>query len=384
MHWMILPSLACPAHCAYCFGPNQGPLMSRSVFDAGLDWIVSNNPEQGPVSITFHGGEPLTAGHAWFACALPRLKAAFGSRLRLGMQSNLWLLDVEFLELFAEYNVQLSTSLDGPRHINDLARGQGYFDRTLRGVDLARLYGLRPGVICTFTRQSASSYMQVLQFFLSEALPFSVHAALPSPGLRTDQVSLSPDQYADLMIALFDAYQPHMGAFHISTFDLLLRSLACQSGALCTFGECLGSYLAFAPDGEIYTCNRFAGHPEWSLGHIQQQPGLAMLALSPVWARLQEQQRTADTSCKGCPYHAICRGGCPFTSLIASTNRPAHARDPYCPAYQRIFAHLTDRALEQVFSPANLNAIIQSGVSAQRLLHHGPLLATLRGASHHL
>lgn len=384
MHWMLLPSLACPAHCAYCFGPNRGPRMSRQVFDTGLDWMLANQPARGPVSITFHGGEPLMAGHAWFAYALPRLQAAFGSRLRLGMQSNLWLLDVEFLDLFAEYNVQLSTSLDGPRHINDPARGEGYFDRTLRGIDLARLHGFHPGVICTFTRQSAASYTQVLHFFLSENLPFSVHAALSHPDLPSDRVSLSPDQYADLMIALFDAYQPYMGAFHISTFDLLLRSIACQSGAICTFGECLGSYLALAPGGEIYTCNRFAGHPQWSLGNVQQQPSLSILALSPVWQRLQKHQRAMDARCNGCPYHAICRGGCPFTSLMISTPPPANPCDPLCPAYQRIFAHLTDRALEQVFSPANLDSIIQSGVSTQGLLHHGPLLATLRGAPHHL
>lgn len=390
MHWMILPSLACPAHCAYCFGPNHGPRMSQAVFDAGLEWMAASTPAQGPVAITFHGGEPLAAGYTWFAYALPRLQAAFGSRLRLGIQSNLWLLDLELIELFKHYHVQLSTSLDGPRRINDLARGAGYFDRTLRGIDLARLNGLHPGVICTFTRQSAPSYAQILEFFISENLPFSIHAALPRPGLPADPVSLSPGQYADLMIALFDAYQPHLGAFRITTFDLLLRSLACQSGGICAFGECLGSYLALAPGGEIYTCNRFVGHPEWSIGnvlpreHPRQPPGLPELALSPAWQRLQERQRAADAACTGCPYHAVCRGGCPFAAYFSPSAPTGDPRDPLCPAYQRIFAHLTDRALEQVFSPANLASVIQSGTAARGLLHQGPLLAALRGAPRHL
>jgi hypothetical protein len=38
---MLLPSLACQASCAYCFGPNRGPVMLPGVFEAAADWIAA-------------------------------------------------------------------------------------------------------------------------------------------------------------------------------------------------------------------------------------------------------------------------------------------------------------------------------------------------------
>ena len=150
---MVLPSLACQAQCSYCFGPNQGPMMRDDIFDAALDWIAATTPSDQSLELTFHGGEPLLAGHAWYRRNLPRLRSRFGDRLKLGIQSNLWLLDDDYCELFRERRVSIGTSLDGPEAINDAQRGAGYFGRTMAGIEAARRHGMSVGVICTFTRR---------------------------------------------------------------------------------------------------------------------------------------------------------------------------------------------------------------------------------------
>jgi len=76
-HFMLVPSLACPAECSYCFGPHQGPIMSPKTMDAALDFItrVVRKTHQRKAKVTFHGGEPLVAGHAsgrFGPAALPR------------------------------------------------------------------------------------------------------------------------------------------------------------------------------------------------------------------------------------------------------------------------------------------------------------------------
>jgi len=46
-HFMLVPSLACPAECSYCFGPHQGPTMSPETMEATLDFVARIAEETG-------------------------------------------------------------------------------------------------------------------------------------------------------------------------------------------------------------------------------------------------------------------------------------------------------------------------------------------------
>ena len=156
-HFMLIPSLACPAECSYCFGPHHGPIMSAETMEATLDFMARIVGETGQrkVKITFHGGEPLMAGHAIWRQALEGLAARFGPQhCDLALQSNLWQLDDEFCRLFRQHQVDVGTSLDGPEEITDAQRGRGYFARTMQAVRLAQSQGLKVGCIATFTPAS--------------------------------------------------------------------------------------------------------------------------------------------------------------------------------------------------------------------------------------
>ncbi|HMN62950.1 MAG TPA: radical SAM protein, partial [Anaerolinea sp.] len=182
-HLLLVPSLACPASCSYCFGPHAAaaPMAAKTV-EQTAGWLAQQaSPED--LEITFHGGEPLLASAGYYRQALPRLRNAWqGRAVRFSVQSNLWRLDVEHLEVFNGYPVGLGTSLDGPEEINDAQRGKGYFRRTMAGIEKARRRGIPVGCIVTFSAQTAPEWRRVVEFFLSEGLSFSVHAALPVLG----------------------------------------------------------------------------------------------------------------------------------------------------------------------------------------------------------
>lgn len=60
---MILPTLVCPARCAYCFGPHEGgQLLSIDALEALATWQKSRLKPDEKLQITFHGGEPLLVG----------------------------------------------------------------------------------------------------------------------------------------------------------------------------------------------------------------------------------------------------------------------------------------------------------------------------------
>lgn len=384
---MLIPSLACPASCAYCFGPHQGrEMMSREVLEAIVCWQNKFDSKES-LEITFHGGEPLVPGASFYHMALPLLRKELSARqVKFAMQSNLWLLDDSLEEVFEEYGVSIGTSLDGPEEITDAQRGRGYFRRTMAGIERARSHGLNVGCICTFTQKSLPHLQKILSFFIQEGLNLSLHAALPvlSPAAtrQNDPWSLTSEAHGDLLVEALDFYLANLTRIRISTLDSLCRSVSACHGGICTFGDCLGGYLAVGPDGAIYPCQRFAGKPDYILGNVHGDPSSEKLASALTWRAWQARQDHITRECGDCAYLDICRGGCPYNALAAGNGAFRQLRDPHCSAYRRIFSHITERATAEVFSEENIAAVVEQPDSPKGLLRHGKLLNLVSGGPH--
>jgi uncharacterized protein len=357
--------------------------MSRETLEAVVRW-QSALPDTEGMEITFHGGEPLVPGIQFYRMALPLLRQGLAPRrVRFAMQSNLWLLTDEVCDLFREYGVSLGTSLDGPEAINDAQRGQGYFARTMAGIERARNHGVDAGCICTFTVGSAPHAPEIFNFFLREGLNFSIHAAVPSlRHVDADGWSISPDAHGQLLVEMLERYLANLAKIRISTLDAMCRSVSAKRGSICTFTDCLGGHLAVAPDGTVHPCQRFAGTREYPLGNVHDGLGLAPAA-SPVWKQFETWQERMTIECSGCSHFEYCRGGCPYNALAASGGDFQGAgRDPHCPSYQRFFDHVVDRAMAEVFSPQNIAAVVDHPDPQAGLLRQGKLLALMRDGPH--
>ncbi|WP_083924899.1 TIGR04083 family peptide-modifying radical SAM enzyme [Lamprocystis purpurea] len=382
--FMVVPSLACPARCGYCFGPHQGPIMSPEVADATVAFIARIAEETGMtrVRVTFHGGEPLMAGSGLFRRILTGLRDRLGAdRLRLAIQSNLWHLDDEFCTLFREYRVEIGTSLDGPESITDAQRGAGYFARTLAGIRRAQAHGLQPGCIATFTPASAPRWREVFDFFLNERLGFSVHPALRPLGGGDPRHALPPDDYGRLLCDLADHYIAHRRDLAIGSLDQVCQSLGTGQGQTCTFRDCLGMFIAIDPSGDLYPCQRLCGHPDWRLGHLADRPSLAELLDALPARRLAERERRITEDCAGCAHLPYCRGGCPYNAAAAGDSA---GRDPNCPAYRTLFDHLQRRLTVELAAPENIDAVAARPWDGQvhPLLRRGPLIDLVRAPPH--
>jgi len=357
--------------------------MRRETLKAVVNW--QNGLDGGKArEITFHGGEPLMPGVEFYRIALPLLyEGRDPRRIQFGVQSNLWLLTDELCELFREYDVSLATSLDGPKPINDAQRGQGYFQHTMAGIERACTHGIDVGCICTFTPQSALQARDVFDFFVHNGVDFAIHAALRSLRAPDKSWSLSPKAHGQLLVDMLEYYLANADKVRISTLDAMCRSISTGRGGMCTFGDCLGEYLAVDPEGWIYVCQRFAGMPEYRLGNVHDCPSIEMLTTAPVWQMFRERQDRIETECGDCPYLNLCRGGCPYNVLaINGGSFDQTLRDPHCLAYQRVFSHITDRALDEVFSKENLTAVVEKGPGKYSMMHKGTLLRIMRGGPH--
>ena len=357
---MIIPTLGCPSKCAYCWSSDvDSPIMSIQTVNDIVVWL--NDFRNDPVTFTFHGGEPLLAGADFYEQALPILSEELEHLTpNFALQTNLWRLTPKLAKVLAKYNIPLGSSLDGPQQLNDLQRSEGYYERTMKGYELAKSHGLQVQFICTFTSYSVFFKEQIFNYFLENGLALKLHPALPS--LRSDDPdkwALSPEEYGELLVYLMDRYLDNLNRIEVRNINDYCRGVLTKRGTVCTFVDCMDNTFAVGPDGNIYPCYRFVGMPEYVMGHVRDRPSRKKLAESPAGRLMRRFKEHVDEECTGCKHIRYCRGGCPYNA-IAPTEGEIVGVDPHCLAYKKIFNEIADRFSQEMMGSFGLEMSVSS------------------------
>jgi uncharacterized protein len=322
--------------------------MSLDTMRETVEWLKNFKEER--VTITFHGGEPLLAGADFYRKALPMLSSGLAHmKPEFAMQTNLWRMTPELAGILAGYNVPIGSSIDGPQELNDYQRGKGYYEKTMRGYEIAKAHGLNVRFICTFTSYSVKFREDIFNYFRENGLTLKLHPALPS--LRSEnpkEWALSPIEYGELLVYLLDKYLENLDTIEVMNINDLFKCVFTRHGTVCTFVDCMGSTFAVGPDGSIYPCYRFVGMPEYVMGNVRDHPTREDLAGSPAGQLMQQFKEYVDRNCGKCAHVRYCRGGCPYNA-IAPTDGKIQGVDPHCIAYKRIFDEINDRLNREMF-----------------------------------
>jgi len=370
---MIIPTLGCPSKCSYCWSSEEdSPIMSIETVEDVVAWLKDFRSD--PVTFTFHGGEPLLAGADFYRKALPLLsKELKHLEPNFALQTNLWKLTPELAKVLADHEIPIGSSLDGPKALNDLQRSEGYYEKTMRGYEIAKEHGLQVQFICTFTSYSVQFKEDIFNYFLENGLTLKLHPALPS--LRSpepEKWALAPEEYGELLVYLLDKYLENMGQIEVRNINDYCRCVFTGRGTVCTFVDCMENTFAVGPDGSIYPCYRFVGMPEYVMGNVSDHPSREDLAGSAAGQRMRQFKEYVDQECKGCKHIRYCRGGCPYNA-IAPNNGEIKGVDPHCKAYQRIFDEITERFNKEMMgsfglgltcAPAKAGNSVRPGIMA--------------------
>ena len=349
-HVMIIPTLGCPSNCSYCWSSEEdSELMSIETIEEVVKWLKNFRDE--PVTFTFHGGEPLLAGYDFYKKALPLLTEDLSNlKPALALQTNLWNLTDEMAELFHEYGIPIGSSIDGPKDLNDLQRGEGYFEKTMKGYKIAKAHDLKVSFISTITSYSIDFKEDIFNFFLNDGLTLKLHPALPSlRDSNPEKLALDPEDYGELLIYLLDKYLENIDDITVMNIDNLCKCVFLRRGTVCTYVDCMGDTFAVGPDGSIYPCYRFVGMPEYVMGNVRDHPTVEDLAQSAPARLLEEYKKYVDEECSECHYIKFCRGGCPYNAITPNKGK-INGVDPHCTAYKMIFKEITDRANKEFLS----------------------------------
>ncbi|MEU6190505.1 FxsB family cyclophane-forming radical SAM/SPASM peptide maturase [Nocardia sp. NPDC047038] len=322
----------CNLACDYCYvyemadqsWRDQPKTMSRKVFDEALQMIADHARRfQLPaVDLVFHGGEPLLVGHRdleYFARSARESLEPI-TEVRLGVQTNGVLLDLEFLRICARWNVRVGVSLDGDESGNDRhrrdRRGAGSYTRVAAGITQLTADENRhlfAGLLCTI--DVANDPVRTYEALLA-CRPPAVDFLLPHgtwttpPPARTADHTATP--YADWLISVFDRWfrAPELET-RVRIFDDIIDLLLGGSVTSELLGLAPIQLAVIETDGTLEQVDElksaFAGATKLRTANVGNPLDLALL--EPAIVARQIGADALSETCRACSIHSVCGGG---------------------------------------------------------------------------
>ena len=358
----------CNLNCTYCYEYNMGDqtwrtmphFMSGNILSLTAARIYEHckTHDLNEISVGLHGGEPLLYGksrmHDLLTCFSRALQ---GMKIHWGVQTNGLLLDEEWIRLFAEYNLQVGVSLDGPAQVNDRHRvdrkGVGSHSRVVENLlHLRSAEGQRIFAGCLTVIDLDSDPLEVFHHLLTlkpKVIDFLFPHAnwdnIPA-AKRQDPFAMTP--FADWLIPIFDDWFEHFSdRVEIRVFEEIIEHLAGGPGSLESLGIQPVSLICVAPNGDIEAVDTLKSIPG------QQVLGLNLAKHSfddvlghPKYIMRQMGARSLADKCRRCPLVETCGGG----YLPHRWSKDNDFRNPsvYCSDLMKLILHIRERVTNQL------------------------------------
>jgi uncharacterized protein len=357
-------NLACNFDCPYCSQAEvmDGSVMKPATCDAVADWLAARAIERGlpRIYLMFVGGEPLLHPDR-IERLVARLTANVDGRditIEVGVITNGWFLDDAMVQRLLPCGLtHAQVTVDGDEGTHSRTRvskkGGDTFRRVFDNVIAASRH-IRLAINGNYQDDTLHGFAPLLDALAAAGLPQQTGIAF-SPALN----GLSTREGAGPAACTWAGSDTSLQvAFH----DRIL-GLGYAPNPLDKVGPCeLHDVDSFAidPDGRIFKCPGFLGHPEWSIGH----------AISGLTQRYQEllSATPVATPCGGCSHRPNCGGGCVASEWIrAGTTGGVNCERGY---FERINRDATIRNFLMATSDSVADAIAGFPTAPRELPTH--------------
>jgi uncharacterized protein len=318
----------CNSNCIYCdVVERKAPrIMSLNLLELvfqKMNEYLEEKPEE-EINLTWHGGEPCTLGVNYFKKALEfqeRHCSKTKSRLRHSIQSNLTLINQEFLDIFKDIGIDtIGTSYEPIPHIRGGGRkrdSDSYNRLFMKGINLLDKNNFSWGYIYVVTKRALENPLNIFYFLSNLKLSglFNINPVLVYENNDKHNIAITPLEFAEFLGKIFPVWWEHQDRYPgVQPFKSYLRNYKENARCLgCTeSGACAYNYLYIGPSGKVSHCGRSADWDIISYGNIKERP-LSVIFKDEQRKILEKRNEVLrDTECADCIYWGICHGGCPL------------------------------------------------------------------------
>lgn len=290
------------------------------------------------VTIIWHGGEPLTMGIQFFRDAIKLQKRYDKVKIINRIQTNLSLIDSEWVQFFKENSFTIGSSFDGT--INDSTRGNS--EKVLNNSKLLKENGFNIGFISVISSKNIDCLIDDYNYFKSRKINYTTNLYL-SP-LDDDELRLDPNIAINSFIELFEYWVYDVGSdVGIRYFETFVDFFLWKKKNVCTLNSCLGHWIGVRANGDIVPCNR-SFPDEFKYGNINEMNNIMDAFNSTGFRNILVKAIERREKCKDCYAFEMCSGGCNNVALCEGGIE--NNNGDHCKIFKAIYNHIKIRLKE--------------------------------------
>jgi len=327
---VLQPTPYCNLDCDYCYLTTREDRsrLSLEVFDVALERVLSSPYIDGPFTLLWHAGEPLTVPPAFYDAATERLHAALKRHghppelVQQSLQTNGITINDAWCACLARNGIHVGVSVDGPAFLHDVHRrtrsGKPSHAATMRGIRALQRHQIPFNVIAVLTADALEHADALYDFFtgngirevgfnMEETEGGNSHSSLDQPALEA--------RYTAFMQRFWQRVIAEPGRLRLREFDGI-ASLACSDQRLAQTDmnhpfvivnvDAHGNVSSFDPELLGVVTERFGS---FAFGNVLSH-SLEQVAADPRFGQVQREMRAGVEACRSsCAYFGLCGGG---------------------------------------------------------------------------
>jgi len=331
---VVQPTPFCNINCSYCYLPDRSSkaVMTDETLHNLFAQVFASGWACNELSIVWHAGEPMVLPIEFYRRAFRTIEGLKPGdvEVRHSFQTNGTLVNDRWCEFFAEEDVKVGVSIDGPKRFHDRNRltrsGRGTFDRTIAGVRLLRKHRLPFHVISVLTGESLAAPQEMFDFYVTEGIDQVCFNVEETEGDHQSQsfaqAGIENAYYRFLaefwrLAAANPAKLSFIREIEEATHRVLRPKEANLANQLTTPFAMLnvdwtGNIATFSP--ELLGLKN-ADYDDFILGNVNRDR-LTELAQRPSFLKLLADIDAGVALCReSCEYFTVCGGGEPINKL---------------------------------------------------------------------
>ena len=350
----------CNLACTYCYVYTKGDdswrtrpvIMSDETFTATLSWLrrQAEATDPAPVSMLFHGGEPMLVGPARFDRWARQAQEVFADLGGVGLflQTNGVLIDDRWIDVFTRHRVGVGVSVDGPADFHDRTRidhaGRGSHARVINGIERLKAAGLPFGLLCVidFEQDPLTAHRHVMSLGgtdIGYLFPDHTHETI-----REVRARHGPTPVADWLIPVFDHWWANDSLrVRVRELDGIVASVLGRRSRTTFYGNSALGHLVVEADGTVEGLDvlRICEPGLATTGLTVHAPGLAIDGMPEFHRRAVFGGLDLPTACRPCPEARTCGGG--WLPHRYSRERGFDNPSAWCADLLKLFDHVRGR-----------------------------------------
>lgn len=353
--YLILSS-GCNLGCKYCFIENNennnfsNLNMSSDIVEAAvnkyLDYIKTEKVEK-PL-ILFYGGEPTLNIDAIKKTV--ELVKQSNTSVDYSIVTNGTLLTRDVVEFFAENNIEVGISIDGPKEVNDFNRvfrasKDSVYDSVVEGIKLLKECGVKFGLSITVSDYFLNNKDEIFQWLKNIGVN----------GIFYNLLHFTYNETKDVWEPYYQKGCEYLIVSHeeLSSYGIndgrIGRKIESLFEGKFKFGDCAAigaNQITVKPNGDLCVCHGELKTDKYVVGNIKDVD-LKELAKTKEFEFWEKATTLYKEECLSCEALFICGRGCPTQAEAIFRSRES-LDIPFCMHSKRTLKWLLEKGYESL------------------------------------